>query len=268
MALRGAMRGALLLLLLAGAGSSPRADMSLAVVPPVVEKVVPAGSRLRDTLAFTNRGKEPVLVSVDFADFAVEESGDVREQPPASDASSLVPNLRISPMQVRVAPAQEVHFRYAVEVPDEFEQLRAMVFLSSRPDTPPGANQVQVVARMGVPIYVENTKASPAALRVEDVVWERDEEAGGRLRLRLTVANEGGRNIRPDGYVHVRATNGAYEATFDFNEGREPVLPGQRRRWELTFGPVAEEELAVKLRLATSHRASHEAEAIVPPFAP
>ncbi len=167
-------------------------------------------------------------------------------------------------MRVRVVPNQEVFFRYSVETPEEFAQLRAMVYLMSRPEAPPGANQVVVVARMGVPIYVENTKAGPAQLTIDELEWVRDEDSGNELQLRLVVRNEGERNIRPNGYVHVRSEDGKYEQTFDFNEGREPVLPGQKRRWVQEFGPVAEGPLQVKLRLETSRRASYEAEATVP----
>jgi hypothetical protein len=168
-------------------------------------------------------------------------------------------------MQARVAPSQEVFFRYSVATPEEFDQLRAMVFLSSHPEVPPGANQVQVVARLGVPIYVENVKSERAKLRVDELEWDRPEDRPDQLRLRATVVNEGGRNIRPTGFVQVRGTSGKYERTFEFNEGNEPVLPGQKRRWELYFGPVAEEELAVKLRMTTSHRTSYEAEASIEP---
>ena len=123
----------------------------------------------------------------------------------------------------------------------------------------------EVVERMGVPIYVENVKSERARLRVNTLEWDRPEDRPDQLRLRAVVTNEGGRNIRPTGYVQVRGASGKYEQTFEFNEGREPILPGQKRRWEFYFGPVADEELAVKLRLTTSHRGSYEAEASIRP---
>jgi len=138
-----------------------------------------------------------------------------------------------------------------------------MIYLSSRSEVDVGKNQVQVVARMGVPLYVENIKAAAANLTIHELAWDRPEEMPDRLRLRLLVTNNGDRNIRPKGFVHLQSDNGRFDETFDFNEGREPVLPGQTRRWERYFGPVPEGDLVVKLRLATSTRQSFEAEATV-----
>ncbi|MFQ5718295.1 MAG: hypothetical protein ACE5IK_01990 [Acidobacteriota bacterium] len=242
----------------------PRAGMSLAIVPPFVEKIVPAGSKLVDTVAYTNTGDEVVIVSVDFADFGVTENGDVTEQPPGTEPKSLVRNLRVSPMEVRVVPNQQVFFRYSVATPADFTQMRSMLYLSSRPEAVPGANQVQVVARMGVPIYVENIKATPADLRIETLEWERVPDHPDTVLLHLAVVNQGERNIRPAGYVHVLSTDRRFEETFEFNEGREPVLPGQKRRWEQQFGPVPDGELALKLRLTTSDRHSFDAAATLP----
>lgn len=139
-----------------------------------------------------------------------------------------------------------------------------MVYLSSHPETVPGANQVRVVARMGVPIYIENIKAAPADLKIESLEWDRPAGHPDRVRVRLLVVNQGERNIRPTGYVHVVSMDRRFERTFAFNEGREPVLPGQKRRWEQISGPVPEEELKVKIRFSTSVRQSFDAEASLP----
>jgi len=260
--------GALLVLLLGLLPSGASADVSVAIVPPYVEKVVRSGSQVSDTLSYTNQGSDPVIVQVDFSDFGVNESGEVTEQPPGSHSSSLIRHLRISPMKIRVVPDQQVFFRYSVETPEVFDQLRSMIFLSSYPETDPGANQVQIVARLGVPLYVENTKAAPAQLEIESVEWDRPEKSPDQLRVRLLVSNHGQRNIRPGGFVHVETADGKFNTTFDFNQGREPVLPGQRRRWEQFFGPVPEGKLEVKLRLATSARTSYEAESFVAAVTP
>ena len=93
-----ALRGALLLCLLAACGlaaTATRAEMTLAIVPPYVEKVVRPGSKIRDTLSFTNKGDEAVVVSVDFADFSFSETGEVSPAPPGSDVSSLMQSILI-----------------------------------------------------------------------------------------------------------------------------------------------------------------------------
>lgn len=260
----GAPRGALLFLLLAALPPAPRADFSLAVVPPVVEKTIRPGGSVADSLAFTNEGNEPVVVQVEVADFGVTEEGEVAEMAPGSQDGSLARHLTITPQRVRVLPRAQVFFRWAVDTPAEFGQMRGMVFLASHPEAPPGANQVQVVARMGVPIYIESLAAQPARLTVEELRWERVPERPHFLRATLTVANEGGRNIRPAGYVEVRGAGRGPEATFDFNEAGEPVLPGQRRRWVRDFGPVPAGDLAVKFRLDTSHGTTFESDTTLP----
>lgn len=256
-------RGALLLLLFGLVPDELPAGVSIAVVPPYVEKATRAGSHFSDTLSYTNQGSAPVVVEVDLADFGVAENGAVAEAPPGTEAASLVPHLRISPTRIRVAPNQQVFFRYSVEAPGQFDQLRSMIFLSSYPEAPAGANHVRVVPRMGIPVYVENVKSEPARLEIEEVGWDRPSETPERLRVRLRVANLGQRNIRPDGLVHVRSADGRFRTTFEFNAGREPVLPGQKRRWEQLFGPVPDGALEVELRLTTSERTAYEARANV-----
>jgi len=260
------LRGGLSLCLLAFFAGTGRSDLSLAIVPPYVEKLVPAGSKLSDTLSFTNRGNEPVVVTVDLADFGVDEAGQVAERPPGTHDTTLARNLRISPMRVRVAPDQRVFFRYSVNTPDDFTHLRSMIYLSSHPEVDAGMNQVLVVARMGVPLYVENIKAASADLTIHELAWDRPEETPDRLRLRLLVTNDGERNIRPKGFVHLRSDDGRFDETFDFNEGREPVLPGQTRLWEQYFGPVPDGQLSARLRFETSPRHTHRADSVIPAF--
>jgi hypothetical protein len=255
--------GARPLLLAALAGSTALAEVSIAIVPPYIEKVARPGSHLSDTLSYTNQGDHPVLVEIDLADFAVGEGGEVAEAPPGTDPTSLASRLHVSPTSIRVVPGQRVYFRYSIEAPDEFSQLRSMIFLSSHPELPDGANQVQVVARMGVPLYVESTDSEPARLEVGEIHWDRPEGSLDRIRVRAVVVNHGQRNIRPEGFVHVDSADGKFSTTFEFNEGREPVLPGQKRRWEQTFGPVPTGEVAVRLRVATSARTSHESTSTV-----
>ena len=143
-----------------------------------------------------------------------------------------------------------------------------MLYFSSFPEVKPGANQVMVVARMGVPLYLENIKSRPALLQVREVSCERSQPALGHLSLGLLVTNEGERNLRPTGWVSVRSKDGKFNESFDFNRGREPVLPGQTRRLNQIFGPVPEGELAVKLRMATSDRTSYETSFSVPAAGP
>ena len=148
-----------------------------------------------------------------------------------------------------------------------------MIVNSSQSPLPPSRRRSAfltcfLLAAAATAIAVPGPGLHPVQLEIESVEWDRPEETAELLRVRLTVSNHGQRNIRPRGFVHVETADGKFNATFDFNQGREPVLPGQRRRWEQFFGPVPEGELEVKLRLATSARTSYEAESFVAAVTP
>lgn len=239
--------------------------LSVALAPPIIEKSIRAGTTLRDRISYTNRSDQPLMVSVDFADFDVDEQGEVQEMPAGTDPSTLTRYIRITPLSIRVQPGRQIFFRYTVSAPPEFTQLRTQVFFSSRPVVPEGTNQVVFVARMGIPLYVENLSARPASLKVAELKWERLAEKSDTLAVKMRITNEGERNIRPTGFCEVRSTDGSFVKSFPFNDGREPLLPGQKRDWRLSMAPVPEGALAVKLRFTDSPRTNFEAEARIPP---
>lgn len=238
--------------------------VSVSLAPPFIEKLMPAEGKLQDTITYTNDSDTPMLVTVDFADFAVTEAGEVTEMPSGTDVSSLARSIRVSPSKIEVPPGGRTLFRYSVDAPAEFTQLRSQIFFSSMPIVESAPNQVLFVARMGIPIYVENVKALPADIKVHELKWERAGESGERLVLKALVTNEGERNIRPTGFLEVRSKDGEFAQTFPFNEGNEPVLPGQKREWTLTFGPVPGGELSLDLRFATGPRAMFQERYTVP----
>ena len=90
------------------------AAISIAVTPPVIEKVTRPGSTIRDVILFRNAGTEPLDVSVTFVDFTVNEDGSVAERPPGLDPSSILPYAQVTPLRARVEPNQQVNFRYTV----------------------------------------------------------------------------------------------------------------------------------------------------------
>lgn len=236
--------------------SAGLAAVSINLAPPYVEKVIRPGTTINDTISYTNNGDVALDVSVELADFQASAGGKVLEKPPGTDPASLAGKIRISPTRVRVAPGQQVFFRYSVDPGNNFTQLRAMVyFLSRQVRTRQGETDVAIAPRLGIPVYIESTQARPGVLRVESVQWSRALDQPDTLLLKLTVANEGERNVRPTGFVQVTAA-GRTGRNFAFNDGRSPVLPGQRREWEMPFGPVPSGELAVALRFSTSARST------------
>ncbi|HUF16971.1 MAG TPA: hypothetical protein VMS12_02875 [Thermoanaerobaculia bacterium] len=245
---------AVLLLSVLSPGSLTAA-VSVSLSPPYIEKLMPSGGKLQDTISYTNDSDTPMLVTVDFADFGVSATGEVSEMPSGTDVTSLARSIRISPSKIQVPPGGRTFFRYSVTAPEEFTQLRSQIFFSSTPIVESAPNQVLFVARMGIPIYVENVKAQPADIKVHEVKWERSGENNESLVLKAVVTNEGERNIRPSGFLEVRSQDGRFAQTFPFNEGNEPVLPGQKREWTLSFGPVPGGELSLDLRFAIGPRA-------------
>jgi len=250
-----AARAALAAFLGLFAGSA-HAAITVSVGPPLIETVARPRSTIRDIITFRNSGTEPLVVSVSFSDFGVDEAGEVTfEKPPGTLPSSVLPYIRVSPLRIRVQPGEQVFFRYTIKLPDhDFKQLRAVVFFAGEPDIERTGNQVVFVPRMGVPLYVESTEAKPAQLQIDEVKWARSPETNNTITLSMLVHNSGERNSRPTGTVVVRSADGAFEKTFPFNQGREGVLPGQKRNWKTSFGPVPEGDLSINFRMATSFR--------------
>lgn len=260
----GVLSGAPLLLLLT-AGASPCGAVSASLAPPVIEKEARPGQQVGDTISYTNNGDEPVTVSVSVVDFDVNDAYDILEQPPGTASTTLAPYVRVAPTEVRVAPKQQIFFRYSVRTPQDFTHLRGMVYFLTRPEVPEaGQAQVTVASRMGIPLYVESAGASPARLKVETLEWERSGEANGTLTLKLAVTNEGGRLIRPTGYLEVRSADGRFLKAFAFNEGKLPVFPNSSRRLEMGFGPVPGGELFLRLRFDDTSRTQFKSESRLP----
>jgi hypothetical protein len=148
-------------------------------------------------------------------------------------------------------------------VPEQFSQLRAKIYFSCKPDIEVPPNATVLVPRLGIPIYVENKNAKPASLDVSRIEWNRLAD-GDQLHLDFDVANTGERNIRPTGYLEVHSKDDDFYKVFPFNNGKEPVLPGQKRKWQMNFGPVPLGELTLKLHFDTSFKTSFDAEYRIP----
>lgn len=253
----------LLALLVIAAEAAPSNAVSVSLVPPYVEKVVPPGRRVTDTISYTNEGDRPVRVSISVSDFEVSDTNEVIERSPGTHPATLAPYLRVTPTSLRVSPGERVYFRYSVEAPDDFTHLRAMVFFVTRPelaeDRPP---QVVFVARMGVPVYVESPRAPQTDLQIGELDWQRSDD--GQLALRFSAANEGGRIFRPRGEVEIRSRDGRFRETYPLNAGLEPVLPHHVRQWERRFGPVPGGELSVRLHIETSPRKRYRSSVLIP----
>ena len=244
------------------------AQIQIDLVPPFVEKSVRPGSAVRDAIVFRNQGSTPLNVTVETVDFEVDPGGRVVERPPGSTPESLVPFLRITPLQATVVPGQELAFRWEAATPTDLEHRRVMVFFKSEPEVErTNASQVVVIPRLGVPVYVESMNAQPARLEAVSIDIERLTEPENSLRLTLDVTNVGQRNIRPQGELRIRSKSGE-AMSFPINEGRDSVVPGAQRRFIQEFGPVPGGELSVEVVFNVSPRERHREQMVVPATLP
>lgn len=224
-------------------------SVSIALSPQVVEKIVTPGSTIADVISYTNLGSEATSVSLELSDFTATEQGQAVEHPPTTQPSSLVPYLKISPLRQNVAPNERVYFRYTVQTPQSFTHLRAMVLFVSRPvQRSREKSSAVIVPRMGVPLYVESSRARAASLEVEHVEWDRKPR---EVLLRVTVRNRGQRVFRPGGTVQVESRRVPAQ-TIPFNDGAAPVMPDHKRTFTIPMTEVGGGELALKLRINTS----------------
>ena len=227
------------------------ASVALAISPQLLELLVAPGDELGDVVSYTNTGTQPVSVSIQLTDFTIDGDGQAIEATPATHPSTLVPYLKISPLRADVAPGQRVYFRYAIKAPENFTHLRTMVYFVARPVRKTTKVSAAIfVPRIGIPIYLENRQARPAALHVGDVKWQRD--AKGDVVLHVPVTNDGERLHRPGGFIQVRSAAGTKNVPF--NEQGNPVLPGQTRQFAVPLNDVGGGELSLQVRVMTSTR--------------
>ncbi len=265
---RTTIRLGFLLLMLTMTGSA-WAQFTTAVAPARVEKLVNPGSKVEDVITFTNQGDAPVEVRISIVDFDVDEVGLVTELPPGTHPNTIAPYFRISPLRTVVGAREQAHFRFAVQTPEEFDQLRAFVYFESQPIvSDEGGKQVLFATAMGIPLYVENRKMERGTLTVHDLAWERIGEEQQYVQLKLHVTNEGERNIRPGGFLTVRSEDDRFLETFDVNAAGDVVLPGHERHLTMQFGPVPDDGLSLKLRFETSLNSNHHADHRLPKPSP
>ena len=245
------------------------AQLGASIAPSRVETLVPPGARTTEVLSFSNTSVASLSVSIEVVDFDADVNNSVVEKPSGTSPSTLAPHLRISPLTAEVAPGQQVFFRCSLRAPEQYTQLRAMIYFVAYPRVDDsGGTKVVIVPRLGIPVYLQNPKARVGALDVRSVSVRRAGVRGDRLELDLDVVNTGERNIRPTGYLRVSATDGSFDRAFTFNEGGEPVLPAHQRQWKPTFGPVPGGELSLRLRFTTTPDTSHESDLTVPAASP
>lgn len=224
--------------------------LSVSLSPQIVEKTANPGRKVSDVISFTNASDDSLAVSIELADFTIDERGEVVEKPPGTEPTTLVPYLKLSPLRLEVAPGERVFFRYSIALPQQFDHLRTMIFFVSRPVRKQTGRAVTIVVpRLGIPLYVENRRAKVADVKVEEVVTERSTSDHSMVTVRVKMRNVGQRLIRPGGTIDVEAG-----PSFQFNVGSQPVLPGQTRVFTTPLQGVGGGDLSINVRLTSSVR--------------
>lgn len=248
-----------------GVASSALGQTRIQISPQIIEATVSPGGTFSEVLTFTNAGSVTAMVELEPADFDVDESGNPRIYPLGAGPGghSLAPYLRVTPVSVRVEPGQSVRYRLTAKLPQEFGQLREMLYFVARPiKLEPAPGQTVIIPKIGVPVYLHSTRSKPATLEIsDDRIVRKDADT---LGLEIFTRNVGDRNIRPPVLVEVTEVGGAFYEVFEPNAGISPVLPGHGRLWNFDLGPVPAGELAVKLTFPTSLRESFVREYRVP----
>jgi P pilus assembly chaperone PapD len=237
------------------------AQLGISISPSRVELLTGPGRTVRETVTLVNRSSVALQVRLEMTDFDVDTADSVIEAPSGTRPESLAAYLKVTPSTASVPGGGSSVFRFLVHAPEQFTQLREMVFFRSTPVVgEAGGPRVVIVPRLGVPVYLENRKATPGHLAVKKLEIRRDGQTGDHIVLDLEVANQGERNFRPTGTLDVRSADGSFRKLYQLNEAREPVLPGKLRVWSLRFGPVPGGELSLHVRLATSFKRSYTAQ--------
>lgn len=250
-------------LIVLGSSEVAEGQTRVQISPQILETTVSPGGTMNEVISFTNAGTNPVYVTLEPADFEVDETGNPEIYPIGLGPSgkSLAPYLRVSPIEVRADPDQTVRFRLVAKLPEEFTHLREMLYFVARPialEEAPG--QTVIVPKVGVPLYVESTESRPARLEVSNDEVVRTENG---VRINLETKNTGERIIRPPVIVEVSDDDGFYEV-FEPNAGIAPVLPDNVRKWSFDIAPLPRGPLSVRMTFPVSLRDSVVEEYQVP----
>jgi hypothetical protein len=174
----------------ATATAQPSSDFSLTLSPSRV--IVPADQIGRSRqFTLTNRGRNPLDVTVRRSPFSADSEGNLRLH--ADAPHSAAEWITITPDRFRVPAraAKRVSLRVAVPTGTESGEHQAAVLFSVA--APAGEPGVGVARSLGAPVYV-NTPGPVVDSTEVTALHARDFAVGGPLDLTATVRNTGTRH--------------------------------------------------------------------------
>lgn len=169
------------------------------------------------SLTLTNEGTEPVSVQTELMAWAQKDGSDVLT--PTSD-------LVISPPIFKIAANGSQTLRVGLLRPvDPSREIPYRLFLKEVPPPPkPGQQGVNVVMRLGIPVFV----ATPGLTKPQ-LNWRAEKSPNGDLTLSLS--NSGNAHVQLIS-CDLRDAEGTVVAEPQLSSY---VLPGQNRSWPIKF---------------------------------
>lgn len=211
---------AILLLVLAAAivraGSASPGDaaedspVDLAVLPAVIEWVLPDSGRSNTSVRVGNLGREPLRIDARISGWAFADDGSVR--PLAPDPDVLSGRMEVHPARLEIPPGRYRTLRLWLTEPEALPhgEHRALLQLRARGTTHTNLD-LAVYAYRGTPVVRAKLRRA----------WWRWCE--GQLEAGFEIVNDGERHVRLDGWLAIEAVGGAMHREL---LPRTPVLPG------------------------------------------
>lgn len=214
--------------LLALAALPARADLTAQALPGRLSLVLKPGETVARDVIVSNAGENTVIVHVRYADWTVDEWGNVAFLPASALAASLGGCVRFDPNEFSLEPGESGRVQIEVTMPETGPPTRWGVLLSEvRPARPAKTTGPRAIAELGTTIYASRVSAAAPRLELEEL--RALPFAGDSIEIGFRIRNEGGRHCYPGGELALRDSSGLTLATSTLAGG--VLLPGGARRY-------------------------------------
>lgn len=208
------------------------ADILAQAIPAKYNLTVKPGEPISRDVAIRNVGEAPVVVSVRYSDWRMNEKGDLELLPPGSTAVSLEGHVEFEPKQFSLKGGETGVIHVTLRLPADGPATRFGVLLSEvRPTEWPKAQLgPRAIAELGTTLYASRI---PADLTRADLVGLDTSSLGdSTLVVTAQVRNPGERHLYSSGEIAVLNSSGAKVANGSLGTG--VVLPGALRLFTWT----------------------------------
>lgn len=209
---------------------------SVLVAPPRFELKAAPGDVVREHLDINNPGSRPVTFLMRTADWDMTEDGAATFHPPALQAGSCRPWVRIERHKIRLPARGKKRYRFEIHVPADAPsgECRTSLLIEAPPEeaveAQAGSISLPVKGRIAVIIYLAIGDAAPE-LQLKDTLLDT---YNGLQTPFVVMHNSGNAHGRTTGFIDAVDATGKH---LDFEITPLPILPGHTRRVPL-FQPV------------------------------